>query len=43
VRSRETTSTPMGEGREPIPASMQARVEAVDGIEAAQGSVTGYA
>ena len=43
VRSRETTSTPMGEGREPIPVSMQARVEAVDGVEAAQGSVTGYA
>jgi putative ABC transport system permease protein len=44
VRSQETFgSTQTGEVRDPMPASLLERIEAVDGVRVVEGSVTSYA
>jgi putative ABC transport system permease protein len=43
VRSKEVFSSQGGEVRDPIPAAVLDRVKGVDGVKAAEGTVTGYA
>jgi putative ABC transport system permease protein len=43
VRSEETFGGFEGEVRDPMPASLLERIQAVDGVRVAEGTVTGYA